>query len=119
MSLALMNMLLGPADADPSNADGFGCAQTGATLRSDSDYLAPLGGKASFVDYDAVNEPWSPCSGDEYKQPAMDAEEQSELAARAVVAFFDAHFGNTPERRNDGCSYLTNELPKHPAVSVE
>jgi len=62
-SLALMNTLLGPEDADPSNPDGFGCAQTGATLRADSDYLAPMGGKANFVDYDAVREPWLPSSG--------------------------------------------------------
>ncbi|MFM2416046.1 MAG: hypothetical protein RL385_769 [Pseudomonadota bacterium] len=119
LTLALMNTLLGPADADPSNPDGFGCAQTGAALRADSDYLAPLGGKASFVDYDAVREPWLPCSGPEYKQPAMDAEAQVELGAQAVVAFFDAHFGGTAQKRSDGCTHLVNTLPRHAGVRVE
>jgi len=118
-SLALMNTLLGPEDADPSNPDGFGCAQTGATLRADSDYLAPMGGKANFVDYDAVREPWLPCSGPEYKRPAMDAEEQVELGAQAVVAFFDAHFGRTAQKRSDGCTHLVGTLTKHGDVRMK
>jgi dienelactone hydrolase len=119
VTLALMNSLFAPADADPANVDAFGCAATGETLRNDSDYLAPLGGKQSFVDYDAVHEPWLPCSGDEYRHPGMDSSEQSELATRATQAFFEAHLGRTPELQEQGCRYLTHELPKHPAVQLE
>ena len=117
-TLRLMNALLAP-DAAPTNADGFGCAVTGETLRGDQDYLAPLGGKESFIAYDAVKEPWLPCSGDEYKQPGMDTAVQVEIAAQAVVAFFEAHLGSTSEKRQDGCRYLLHELPKQPAVRVE
>jgi predicted dienelactone hydrolase len=118
-SLALMNALLAPPDADPSNADAFGCAVLGETLRNDQGYLEPLGGMESFIHYDAVREPWLACSGDEYKHPGMDSAEQVELATRAVVAFFDAHLGSTAQARQDGCSYLLHELPRDPAISIE
>lgn len=118
-SLALMNSLLAAPDAHPANADGFGCAVTGQTLSTDHDYMAPLGGLESFIDYDPVNEPIVMCQGDEYKQPGLDALEQVELAAQSVIAFFDGHLGKTPEARANGCRYLLQELAKHPVVSVE
>ena len=118
-SLALMNALLAPADADPANADAFGCAVVGQTLRDDHDYVPPLGGPENFVSYDAVHEPILPCSADQYRHPGLDAIEQVELATRAVVAFFEAQFAKTPETREGGCSYLLHELPKQPPVTVE
>jgi len=118
-SLALTNSLLAAPDAHPENADAFGCAVTGQALSTDHDYMPPLGGRESFIDYNPSTEPIVMCQGDQYKQPGMDALEQVELAAQGVVAFFEGHFGRTPEARADGCRYLLQELAQHPAVSVE
>jgi dienelactone hydrolase len=118
-TLALMNGLLAAPGADPHNADAFGCGVIGASLQNDHGYIPPLGGIENFIDYDPQAEPIRPCAGDEITKPGMDANEQVELAARAVVAFFDAHLGMTPEVRQGGCHYLLNELPKTPVLTVE
>jgi hypothetical protein len=119
-TVALLNALLGLPNAHPSNPDGFGCGSVGESLgTSAGSFTAQLGGPASFIEYDPVNEPLAPCRGDEYTRPAMDALKQVELSVRAGIAFFDAHLGATPTVRHDGCRYLLHELPKQPAVSVE
>jgi hypothetical protein len=59
------------------------------------------------------------CTRDEYKHPAIDAQEQEDIVLRAAVPFFNAHLGSTLELRRDGCRYLMYELPKHESVTLE
>jgi hypothetical protein len=44
---------------------------------------------------------------------------QTELAARSATAFFQAHFGSTPEVQKDACRYLLVEIPKLDSVKLE
>lgn len=118
-TLELMNGLLAAPGSSPGNVDAFGCGVIGTTLQKERGFLQPLGGKENFIDYDETKDPILPCTGDQTKQPSMDATEQVELAARAVVSFFDAQLAAKPAVRQNGCGYLLHELPKHPAVRVE
>jgi dienelactone hydrolase len=117
-TIALLNSTLGMPGSDPSNPDGFGCGSVAQTLNEAPDFLPSLGGKENFIDDDPSSS-LSPCTGDEYKHPAMDPMEQVAITATAVVAFFDANLASDSDRRRDACRYILVELPKHPGVTVE
>lgn len=117
-TIAFMNALLAPAGAHPSNPDAFGCGAVAETLANGPSVGTGLGGEENFVDQEIAAH-MAPCTGDEYKLPAMDTAEQVQLAATAVVAMFDAHLGTNAETRSEGCRYLLQELPKHPNVVLE
>jgi dienelactone hydrolase len=117
-TLALIGPFIAAPESDPSNPDGLGCGAVGGTLSTTGpSFLDALGGPEDFIEPDDTE--LRPCQGDEYKRPAIDAREQQDMAVRAVVAFFDAHLGKTPETRTDGCRYLLHELVKTPAVTLE
>lgn len=119
-TIALMNALLGLPGSHPTNPDGFGCGAVGEKLRnSSSDFSTGFGGTESFIDTSDLGDSITPCSRDEYKEPAMDPREQVALTASAVLAFFEAHLAARPETRRDGCRYLLHEVPKHPAITLE
>jgi dienelactone hydrolase len=116
-SVAAINGLIGLPDADPSNADGIGCAAVGDTLNlAGPDYVTALGGAEAFI---VPNETPVFCRGDEYKKPAIDPAEQEDIAVRSAVAFFEAYLGKTAATRQDGCRYLLHEVPKNSAVTLE
>jgi predicted dienelactone hydrolase len=114
----LMNSLLAPPGYHPTNPDAFGCGAVAETLANGPSVGTGLGGEENFVDQEIAAR-MAPCTGDEYKLPAMNATEQVNLAATAVVAMFDAHLGATADQRAEGCRYLLQELPKSPSVSIE
>jgi dienelactone hydrolase len=116
--IPLLNALIAPAGADPSNTDGLGCGAVGKTLQMvGPEWVTALGGANDFIDASESN--LEVCARDEYKHAAIDAQEQEDILLRAAVPFFDAHLGSTPELRQDGCRYLIYELPKHPSVALE
>ena len=117
-TVELMNALLAPPGYHPTNPDAYGCGAVAETLANGPSVGAGLGGEENFVDQEIAAR-MAPCTGDEYKLPAMKATEQVNLAATAVVAMFDAHLAATPEARSDGCRCLLQELPKHPSVTME
>ncbi|MET0341539.1 MAG: CocE/NonD family hydrolase [Polyangiales bacterium] len=99
------------------NPDSIGCAAVGGTLgMTGASFLAPLGGPERFVE---PADGLLPCMGDEYKKPAMNPVEQQDIMVRTAVAFFDAHLGASPEKRQDGCRYVLHEVPKNAAVKLE
>lgn len=113
----LLNALVGPADADPSNPDGLGCGAVGARLQmTRPEFAAALGGPEDFIEAADVS---VPCQGDEYTRPAIDPALQGQLAARSAVAFFEAHLGPSAQAQQDGCRYLLKEISTHPAVTLE
>jgi dienelactone hydrolase len=119
-TVALLNSLLAPEGAHPSNPDGLGCGAVGSTLQmTRSAFLASLGGAENFIEPDPDPKASVPCLGDQYKQPAMDAYEQEAIAVASASAYFDAHFALAAEQRADGCRYLLQELTKNPAVTLE
>ena len=117
---ALLNSLLAPEGADPSNPDGLGCGAVGPQLQMTGPaFLESLGGAENFIEPDPDPKATVPCLGDQYKHPAMDAFEQEKIAVASAPAFFDAHFAATEATRHDGCRYLLQELTKNPAVKLE
>ena len=117
---ALLNSLLAPEGAHPTNPDGLGCGAVGSTLQMTRPaFLESLGGPENFIEPDPDPKASLPCLGDQYKQPAMDAYEQEAIAVAAASAYFDSHFSQDPETRQDGCRYLLHELTKNPAVTLE
>lgn len=118
VNVQLLNQLGGAPGADPSNADGIGCGAVAATLsKTGPEFVMSFGGPDDFINLQEASGP--PCQGDEYKKPAIDPALQTELAARSAVAFFQAHFGSTPEVQKDACRYLLVEIPKLDAVTLE
>lgn len=117
-TVALLNGLLGKPGADPSNPDGFGCGAVADTLNAAPNFVDSLGGPEEFIQLDPES-PLAPCTGDEYKHPAMDPTKQVEVTAAAVAAYMDAHLAADSERRRDACRYVLHELPKLPGVTVE
>jgi hypothetical protein len=111
--------LLVPPEWSQDNADAMGCAAVGDTLRADPvAVLDTLEGP--HVDHEIQIEGDDlVCVGDELTMPALGVEEQRAIFAESIVSFFDAYFGATEEKRNDGCRYLLHELPKNPAVTIE
>lgn len=119
-TVSLMNLLLGMPGADPTNPDGFGCGGVSGDLSGHVPSLADsLGGPDDFIDSSQVGDSLSACTRDEYTKPAIDSREQVALTASAVVSFFDAHLAQTAATRQDGCRYLTHQLPEDPAVKLE
>ena len=114
----LLNAFIAPPGADPSNTDGLGCGAVGKALEmSDPGWVTALGGANDFIDASESN--LDVCARDEYKHPAIDAQEQEDIVLRAAVPFFDAHLASTPELRQDGCRYLMYEVPRHESVTLE
>lgn len=115
----LLSGLIVPPEWSQDNADAMGCAAVGDTLREDP--LAVLDTlEGPYVNHDIQIEGDDlVCVGDELTMPALGVEEQRAIFAQSIVSFFDAHFGETEARRNDGCRYLLHELPKNPDVIVE
>ena len=119
-TIAAINALIAPPDADPSNPDGLGCGAVGATLSmTGPEFLQALGGAEDFITPDPDAAALLPCRGDEYTQPAIDTYEQEAIAVQSAVAFFEAHLAKAPETRQDGCRYLLYELTKNPSVTLE
>lgn len=119
-TVALLNSLLAPEGAHPTNPDGLGCGAVGSTLQMTRPaFLESLGGAENFIEPDPDPKASIPCLGEQYKQPAMDAYEQEAIAVAAASAYFDAHFSKDPETRQDGCRYILQELTKNPAVTLE
>jgi dienelactone hydrolase len=119
-TVALLNSLLAPEGAHPTNPDGLGCGAVGSTLQMTRPaFLESLGGAENFIEPDPDPKASIPCLGDQYKQPAMDAYEQEAIAVASASAYFDAHFSKDPETRQEGCRYLLHELTKNPAVTLE
>jgi dienelactone hydrolase len=114
----LLNAFIAPAGADPGNTDGLGCGAVGKALQmSGPEWVTALGDANDFIDASESN--LDVCTRDEYKHPAIDAQEQEDIVLRAAVPFFNAHLGSTLELRRDGCRYLMYELPKHESVTLE
>jgi hypothetical protein len=110
--IPLVNALIAPAGADPSNANGLGCGAVGKTLQGvGPEWVTALGTANDFID--ANESALDVCARDEYKHRAIDAQEQEDILLQAAVPFFDAHLGSTPEQRQDASGYLMYELPKH------
>jgi hypothetical protein len=117
---ALLNSLLAPEGADPSNPDGLGCGAVGPALqKTGPTFIESLGGAENFIEPDSDPKALVPCLGDQFKQPAMDAFEQEQIAVASAPAFFDAHLAAAEATRQDGCRYLLHELTKNPAVKLE
>ena len=118
---ALQQLIAGlvvPPEWSLDNPDAMGCAAVGETLQGTG--LAVLETlEGPHVDHGIGMEGKLVCAGDELTMPAMGIERQRSILAQAAVAFFDAHLGDGPERRRDGCRYLLHELPKDPAVTLE
>lgn len=118
ITVPILNALLGAPGADPGNPDGIGCGAVSDTLNmSGGGFLPALGGPENFISASEATLP--PCKGDEYKQPGIDPQQQTDIMVKSASAFFDAHFAATPEQRQDGCRYLLYEMPKTPAVTLE
>ena len=114
----VLNALIAPDNADPSNPDGVGCGAVGATLqKTGPEFITALGDAKDFINVDEAK--LLPCEGDEYTHPAIDPDEQEDIVLRSAIPFFDAHLGSTPDARQDGCRYLLYELPKHDSVKLE
>lgn len=117
-TVQLLNSLGGAPGADPSNADGIGCGAVAGTLsKTGPEFVQSFDGPDDFINLQEAGPP--PCQGDEYKQPAIDPALQTELTARSAVAFFQAHFGSSPEVQKDACRYLLVEIPKLDSVTLE
>ncbi len=116
--LPVLNALIGAPNADPGNPDGVGCGAVGSTLSmTGPGFLDALGGPDDFIMPDDTE--LRPCQGDEYTHPAIDPDEQEDIAVRSAVSFFEAHLASAPETRHDGCRYLLYEVPKTPAVTLQ
>jgi dienelactone hydrolase len=119
-TLAFVNLLLGLPGTDLSNADGLGCGAVGAQLEGRvPTFPASLGGAQNFIDEAQVGDSLKACAGTHHTKPALEAREQTQLTAAAVVAFFEAQLGKTAETREDACRYLVHVVPDHPAVALE
>jgi hypothetical protein len=72
-----------------------------APLCAPDHLVMSFGGTDDIINLQEARPP--PCQGDEYKRPAIDPALQSGLAARSADAFFQAHFGLTPDVQSDAC----------------
>jgi hypothetical protein len=65
----VLNALIAPEGAHPSNPDGVGCGQYGAKLTAAGDgWPEGLGDASDFIDLEAGS--LNSCVGDAFKQPA-------------------------------------------------
>lgn len=115
----LLAGLLVPPEWSQDNPDAMGCAAVGDALRKDP--LAVLDTlEGPHVDHDLrIEGDDIVCVGDELTRPALGVDEQRAIFAQSVVSFFDAHLGDSEDKREDACRYLLHELPRNPAVTLE
>ncbi len=113
--LDVLGALVAPDGAHPDNPDRLGCGIIADNMPENASFLDAMGGAANGMT--TADDP-TPCAMTYLSQAAIEPSVQREIAAVAVLAFFEAYMAEELPRREAACIFLDEGLPDIPGVSV-